>query len=47
MNTGEKLRPLRRQQDEGGFRHRMKIVKVALILPLLFQGERESMLTIL
>lgn len=39
MNAGGKLRPGRRQQDEGGFRHRMKIVKLALILPLLFQGK--------
>lgn len=38
VNTVEKLSAVRRQQDEGGFRHRMKIVKLALILPLPFQG---------
>lgn len=32
-DTVGELRPGRRQQDEGGFRHRMKIVKLALKLP--------------
>lgn len=47
MNTGGKLRPGKRQQDEGGFRHRMKIVKVALNTAITLAGEGESMLTIL
>lgn len=39
MDTVGKLRAGRRQQDERGFRDRMKIVNLALILPLLVQGK--------